>query len=106
MQALIPHPHVPSPIWTAREFAFDNLVGWLIANSHNSYALERLNELSDLLNALPLSTAEFDVRRARIANAIRYSQSGEYGAAQFELRMLRAAKENKSRHRPRTQKPV
>lgn len=92
MQGLIPQPHFPVANWATREVEFDNLVGWSIINSHSGRALERLNELSDLLDSLPLTTAEFDVRRARIANAIRYSQSGEFGAAQFELKLLRSRK--------------
>jgi hypothetical protein len=41
-----------------------------------------------VLEALPLATAEFSVARNRLANGRRYLQSGECGAARFELRLL------------------
>jgi hypothetical protein len=42
-----------------------------------------------LLEALPLGSAEFGLAVNRLANARHYLQSGEYGAAHYELRLLR-----------------
>jgi hypothetical protein len=42
-----------------------------------------------LLQALPLDTTEFALAVNRLANARHYLESGEYGAARFELRLLR-----------------
>jgi hypothetical protein len=41
-----------------------------------------------LLETLPLSTEDFGVACNRLANAQRYLESGERGAACFELRLL------------------
>lgn len=44
--------------------------------------------LRQLLEALPLDTATFAVACNRLANARAYSQVGEFGAANYELRLL------------------
>jgi hypothetical protein len=46
-------------------------------------------EVSRLLEALPLPTADFDLANRRLQNALDYARSGEFGAAAFELRMVR-----------------
>jgi len=46
-------------------------------------------ELRLLLEALPLDTEEFGLAVNRLANAWQYVESGEYGAAGYELRLLR-----------------
>ena len=46
-----------------------------------------------LLQALPLDSAEFGLAINRLANARHYLESGEYGAARFELRLLRQSLE-------------
>jgi hypothetical protein len=46
-------------------------------------------ETTRLLEAVPLAAAEFDLAKRRLRNAVVYSQKGEFGAASFELRMLR-----------------
>jgi hypothetical protein len=46
-------------------------------------------EAHKVLEALPLTTAEFATARNRLNNARTYLESGERGAALFELRLLR-----------------
>jgi hypothetical protein len=41
------------------------------------------------LEALPLDTAEFGLAVNRLKNAQDYIETGEHGAARFELRLLR-----------------
>ena len=48
-------------------------------------SLERIREN---LESLPLATEEFDLAKSRIRNARRYLDSGETGAARYEVRML------------------
>src|SRR5262245_35872833 len=48
-----------------------------------------LQELCLRLETLPLSTDEFTAAKNRLRNANRYMNSGEYGAANWELRTLR-----------------
>jgi hypothetical protein len=48
-----------------------------------------LERLAILLKALPLDTTEFALAVNRLVNARRYLESGEHGAARFELRLLR-----------------
>lgn len=48
-----------------------------------------LEEANLLLETLPLSTDEFGLARNRLWNAGRFVRSGEYGAANWELRTLR-----------------
>lgn len=43
-----------------------------------------------VLESLPLPTSEFDLASRRLRNALAYAASGEFGAAAFELRMLRS----------------
>lgn len=40
------------------------------------------------LDAMPLGTDRYDVAVARLNNCLRYAQSGETGAAKYELRLL------------------
>jgi hypothetical protein len=47
------------------------------------------DEAARLLQTLPLTTAKFDLANRHLLNANRYSRDGEFGAASFELRMLR-----------------
>jgi hypothetical protein len=46
-----------------------------------------------LLEALPLDTTEFGLALNRLANARHYLESGEYGAARYELHLLRRSLE-------------
>ena len=53
-----------------------------------------LERLRLLLDALPLATAEFGLALNRLANARHYLESGECGAARYELRLLRRSLEH------------
>jgi hypothetical protein len=50
-------------------------------------------QIRQALEALPLASAEFGLAVKRLVNARHYLQSGEYGAARFELRLLRRSLE-------------
>jgi hypothetical protein len=54
----------------------------------------RLERLRLLLEALPLDTTEFGLAVNRLANARHYLGSGEFGAARYELRLLRRSLEH------------
>jgi hypothetical protein len=64
----------------------DRLLGQAAGNSDpvTGFPLAR-----QALEALPLTTAEFGLAVNRLANAERYLQAGERGAACFELNLLR-----------------
>ncbi len=47
-----------------------------------------LADLHVALEALPLDTEEFGVAHNRVVNVTRYVRRGEWGAAQYELRLL------------------
>ncbi len=47
-----------------------------------------LAELNVLLESLPLSTSEFGLARNRVNNARRYITAAEWGAAQYEFKLL------------------
>jgi hypothetical protein len=50
-------------------------------------------EAHEVLEALPLTTAEFATARNRLNNARSYLEAGERGAARYELRLLRRSLE-------------
>jgi hypothetical protein len=50
-----------------------------------------LREVQELLEALPLSSADFSRVWNNVKNAERYMQSQEWGAAAYELRLLAGA---------------
>lgn len=54
----------------------------------NGIVADQWDELKTLLEALPLATATFALAARRLGNARRYIESGEFGAAKFELRMM------------------
>ena len=43
----------------------------------------------EVLESLPLATADYAIAKARLNNAHHYARAGEWGAADFELRMIR-----------------
>jgi hypothetical protein len=51
--------------------------------------VEGFEETRSLLETLPLTFDEFNLSRLRLKNALDFSQAGEFGAAAFELRLLR-----------------
>ena len=61
----------------------------LVVRETDSHAFTgRLTEASALLESLPLSTTEFGVATNRLHSVFRYLESGECGAARYELRLL------------------
>ncbi len=61
----------------------------LIANTENSREFAASIASADvILESLPFATAEFDLAKRRLENAVRYVASDEPGAAKFELRLL------------------
>jgi hypothetical protein len=52
-----------------------------------------LKQVRPILEALPLTSTEFGLAINRLANARHYQESGEYGAACYELRLLRRSLE-------------
>jgi hypothetical protein len=61
----------------------------LVGQETDSHALTgKLTEASALLESLPLSTTEFGVATNRLQSVFRYLESGECGAASYELRLL------------------
>jgi len=48
-----------------------------------------LAQIEELLESLPLPTAEYDLAKARVRNARRYFAAEENGAARYEIRLLR-----------------
>jgi hypothetical protein len=65
--------------------ALDELLGQLLDHKPPVARFERLRLL---LEALPLETTEFGLAVNRLANARHYLNSGEFGAARYELRLL------------------
>ena len=57
--------------------------------SRPSHMIQWLQEFSEVVDCLPLSTAEYGLAKIRIRNAIRFIDSSEVGAAKFEIRQLR-----------------
>ena len=68
----------------------DELLGQL---SDHKPTVARFERLRLLLGALPLDTPEFGLAVNRLANARHYLESGEFGAALYELRLLRRSLE-------------
>ncbi len=70
-----------------RKYLCENLHSLIVHFDKNS-GPERLLETQVMLETIPLSTSEFDLATRRVVNARRYVQSGELGAAKYEMRML------------------
>ena len=68
----------------------DELLGRL---SGRTVPVACFEQLRLLLEALPLDSTEFGLAVNRLANARHYLESGEYGAARYELRLLRRSLE-------------
>ena len=60
----------------------------LVDSADSSLKLPALRNLRKLLECMAMGTYQYDVAVARINNAERYLESGEPGAAKFEIRML------------------
>jgi hypothetical protein len=70
--------------------SLDELLGQL---SDHKPPVAQFERLRSLLEALPLDIPEFGLAVNRLANAQHYLVSGEFGAAQYELRLLRRSLE-------------
>jgi hypothetical protein len=66
--------------------ALDDLLAQALSDEHPIAGIEQIGRM---LEALPLGNAEFSLAVNRLANAQHYLQSGEPGAARYELHLLR-----------------
>ena len=73
---------------TIRQELSQTVAGVLKMIERGKTALEKLQEVRELLESIPLSSGEYCVAQNRLQNAHRYLVSDERGAARFELRML------------------
>jgi hypothetical protein len=55
---------------------------------HDGNPASDFDQIRQLLEALPLASAEFCLAVNRLTNAQNYLHSGEYGTARYELRLL------------------
>ena len=86
--------HTPfSIIESVRNRACQSLDGLLNQGFRQGNAAQAFEEIRDLLEALPLNSEEFALAVNRLASALQYHQSGEHGAARYELRLLRRSLE-------------
>jgi hypothetical protein len=65
------------------------LEGLLEQIAGDSALVVGFEDVRQLLEALPMASEEFGLAINRLANARHYLQSGEHGAARYELRLLR-----------------
>jgi hypothetical protein len=86
------HAHFPITD-SVRAFFCENLDELLGQLSDHKPPVARFERLRLLLEALPLDTTEFGLAVNRLANARHYMGSGEFGAARYELRLLRRSLE-------------
>ena len=82
------YPHVPSTE-DALISRCQVLEGLLNRAAQADNLVAEFDSIRLLLETLPLATAEFSLAVNRLANARHYLESGEYGAARYELRLLR-----------------
>ena len=66
--------------------ALENLLARIAGGDRRPVGFVRVREL---LEALPLASADFGIAVNRIANAQRYLCDGEFAAARYELNLLR-----------------
>jgi hypothetical protein len=70
--------------------ALERSVGLLIAHSKlGKFWSKGFREVRRLLEAVPLATPEFIAATRHLRNAFDYSELNEFGAAAFELRIVR-----------------
>lgn len=74
-------------VWEAAVAAVEALAEQVKRGSVNG----QLNEVQELLEALPLSSGDFSRVLNNLRNAERYLRSRESGAASYELRLLAGA---------------
>jgi hypothetical protein len=62
----------------------------LIARTKSGdFWVDGFDDVNKLLETVPLTTSEFDSARVHLKNALSYGQRREFGAATFELRIVR-----------------
>jgi hypothetical protein len=61
----------------------------IVRTSAGQYWSEGLKDAGELLTMLPIQSAEFECIYRHLENAIGYCQMQEFGAAAFELRVVR-----------------
>ena len=61
----------------------------IVRTSMGDYWAEGLHDVANLLAALPFPTGEFSSVKRHLQNAVDYCQQEEFGAATFELRVVR-----------------
>lgn len=83
-------PHPPVDLALTSALLMDRTVDQLIEEAKREELWPELYERGQrVLEGLPLPTGGHQRARGRLCNALSYSRSGEFGAAAFELRMLR-----------------
>jgi hypothetical protein len=87
-----PHAHFPNTesVHALFRVGLDEL---LRQTSDHKPPVAPFERLRFLLEALPLDTTQFGLAVNRLANARHYLESGEIGAARYELRVLRRSLE-------------
>jgi hypothetical protein len=80
------HVSISASLQVRFQEAIDSLLRQVTRDADRSAALAQARAV---LETLPLTTEEFGLAVNRLANAQRYFQSGERGAAWYELRLLR-----------------
>ncbi|HUG69921.1 MAG TPA: hypothetical protein VMM76_19370 [Pirellulaceae bacterium] len=71
-----------------RQELFQMIAHLLQTMRQNQELLEQLQQVRDLIEALPLATSEYGTAANRLRNAHRYLVSQERGAARYELQVL------------------
>jgi hypothetical protein len=89
----MPQNEVLSITESLRALLCENLDALLGRPSGHKGPVACFEQLRLWLEALPLASGEFSLAVNRLANARQYLESGEYGAARFELRLLRRSLE-------------
>jgi hypothetical protein len=87
----MPHQaHLPI-VEALRALLCDDLDEVLAQLSAHKVPVVSFEQLLEVLEALPLDATEAGLAISRLANARDYVEAGEYGGAQYELRLLRGS---------------
>ena len=85
-----PFPHYSLSEAERQQRVLELSVGLLIARTEVGETwTEGFADVEVFLEAAPLATAEFRSAKSRLQNALNYCQIQEFGAATFELRVVR-----------------
>lgn len=94
----------PSPANQLAVTANQLLESLLDGKSRPLHLKQWLHEFSDLIDCLPLSTAEYGLAKIRVRNAVRFIDAEEIGAAKFEIRQLRGGLKGHLQEMPDTRR--